>query len=176
MLCYNRCMQHIGDLIRHHKNSRGIFIWAACPDCGKERWVKSFKGKPINLIKCNSCAKKVRRKQWSGSNSARWKGGRQLTSKGYIRVWVSPEDFFFAMADPRGYMPEHRLVMAKHLGRLLHKWELIHHKGIAFPLGSIENKQDNRIENLMIIVTGHKGNAHRAKITCPHCQQQFLVR
>lgn len=65
--------------------------------------------------------------------------------------------------------------MAKHLGRCLHKWELVHHKGVHHPLGSLENKQDNSIENLMIIVTGSNGNRHTAKIRCPYCEKEFKV-
>lgn len=38
------------------------------------------------------------------------------------------EDYYFPMSNNNGYILEHRLVMARHLGRLLQSWELIHHK------------------------------------------------
>lgn len=60
-------------------------------------------------------------------------------SAGYVYVW-NPNH---PNKDVRGYVLEHRLVMEKHLRRLLEKTEIIHHKnGI---------KNDNRIDNLEVM-------------------------
>ena len=80
-----------------------------------------------------------------------WKGGRCKNSSGYILIRLSKDDFFHPMADNNNCVREHRLVMAKALGRCLHPWEIVHHKGTIYPKGSIENKQDNRIENLQLV-------------------------
>lgn len=111
------------------------FIWHACPDCGKERWVRIKNGKPSSL-RCGNCANR-------GERNPSWKGGRNVTKLGYIIIRVKPDDFFFSMANATGYIFEHRFVVAKYLGRNLHSWEIVHHKnGI---------KGDNRIENLQLI-------------------------
>ena len=93
----------------------------------------------------------------SGDESLAWKGGR-TTDHGYILVLLQPDDFFYTMTKHDGYVREHRLVMAKHLKRCLLPWEVVHHKGIKYALGSAENKQDNRIENLELLGSNAKHN------------------
>ncbi len=149
-------MNKIGDIkygnelgYKKTKTGKGAaFIWLTCPDCGKQRWVRLVKGKPIYLL-CLSCGnRRVARK---GAANSYWKGGRSIARRGYIDIHVATDDFFFPMANKRHYVPEHRLVMAKYLGRCLHRWELVHHKHTRYPAGSIGDKQDNRIENLQLV-------------------------
>jgi len=61
------------------------------------------------------------------------------------------------MTNTQGYIPEHRLVVAKALGRNLQSWEVVHYKHAKYPVGSVENKQDNRYpENLeLTLVPDH---------------------
>ncbi len=61
---------------------------------------------------------------------------------------VAHDDPMRAMSKKAGYVLEHRLVVARHLGRVLLPKERVHHKnGI---------KHDNRIENLELWTVGYK--------------------
>ncbi|GAH39991.1 unnamed protein product [marine sediment metagenome] len=121
------------------------FIWLACEDCGKERWVRLIQGKPKNL-KCLPCAQFKKNRDFPaprGSKSPAWKGGRRR-HKGYVYIKLAPDDFFYPMANISGYVFEHRLIVAQHLGRCLLPWEVVHHKNSI--------KDDNRYpENLELI-------------------------
>lgn len=127
-------------------------IWSACIDCGKERWVlfRVKLGIPVSN-RCLSCGAKLT-PNLLGSKSSNWKGGRTHTGRGYITVKLQPDDFFYPMADSNGSILEHRLVMAKHLGRNLGSWEIVHHKGIRHT--GIENKSDNLMDNLELTIRG----------------------
>lgn len=124
------------------------FMWVVCPKCGKEHWTVAIHKKPRHLL-CYRCSRQ-RCARW-GSKNSQWRGGRHHNSNGYVVIKLPPGNFFYSMADVHGYVLEHRLVMAKHLGRCLHKWEIVHHKGTKYPKGSKENRADNRIENLQLV-------------------------
>ena len=109
------------------------YVWAACIGCGKKRWVQlsqSLASQPTGRsTRCHQCAGKVHSLAMLGKfkkqNNPQWKGGRLKAKNGYVRIWLDPDDFFFSMGAKTGraitrYVFEHRLVMAKQLGRCLH--------------------------------------------------------
>jgi len=55
---------------------------------------------------------------------------------------MAAEDPFVGMADTKRVVPEHRIVMARHIGRALARWETVHHVN--------GDTMDNRIENLQL--------------------------
>ena len=118
--------------------SKGVkYIWLGCPNCSKERWIQYVK-RDIKKL-CFQCANRSRRQV----------GNTFINSKGYRVILLAEDDFFFSMANDRRWILEHRLIMAKHLGRCLHSWEIVHHKNHI--------RQDNRIENLQLQSDiGHK--------------------
>ena len=77
---------------------------------------------------------------------ALWKGGR-VTCGGYVLVRIYSDDPLYAMANSRGYAAEHRVVLARSLGRPLDRSESVHHIN--------GDKGDNRIENLQLRQSFH---------------------
>ena len=94
-----------------------------------------------------------------GSAHPNWKGGRGK-SRGYIVARVYPEDPLYCMgvtqADGARYAFEHRLVVARHLGRPLTEHETVHHID--------GNKENNDISNLQLRLGKHgKGDRFRCR-------------
>lgn len=78
-----------------------------------------------------------------GERHGRWNGGRTKAGE-YWRIKVSPEDPMSSMANQSGYVLEHRLVMARHLGRVLLPTETVHHingDGMDNPIENLELRQ-----------------------------------
>lgn len=90
----------------------------------------------LGLKKDSEVLSAMRSLDREGDKSSSWKGGRKITSKGYVLVLDknNPD------SAKSGYIMEHRKVMSEHLGRRLKKDEAVHHIN--------GNKSDNRIENL----------------------------
>ena len=138
------------------------YIRHACLDCGKERWLQFIKGKAVSK-RCRFCEGKRRVGtkgfQTMGDKHPNWKGGRTTDPAGYVRVKLYYGDFFYPMATRSGYVLEHRLVMARSLGRCLQAWEKVHHKGTKYT--DNENRGDNRKENLELTTQGSHIREHQ---------------
>ena len=70
-----------------------------------------------------------------------WRGGYTLLH-GYRAIKLSEDDPMWCMRITGGYILEHRLVMARHLGRPLTDLETVHHIN--------GDRTDNSIENLQL--------------------------
>jgi len=122
------------------KNRRFVFI--TCGKCKQSRAVNFH-----NLIKqmrrpfytgcCKKCADKFTWLEIGRPLPER----RKVNSNGYIKLWKPGNP----MADIRGEVYEHRLVMSQVLGRPLKRWEHIHHKDA--------NRSNNSPENLELVTT-----------------------
>lgn len=88
-----------------------------------------------------------------GPNNPNWKGGRSVASNGYVLI----KDRNNPMADVRGYVYEHRLVVSEREGRPLSSREQVHHED--------EVKTNNADDNLELCPTAaHHRLRHRKRI------------
>lgn len=132
---------------KNHPSHSGRYVKVACV-CGKEtlRNVHEIQYMKFRGL-CIGCIGKIKDTP-SGPKHINWLGGKYTTHQGYVQIHrsaISAKDMKVvkSMFGSRPYIPEHRCVMALHLGRPLKKDEHVHH---------INNtKTDNRIENLQLV-------------------------
>lgn len=117
-----------------YKSNGTKWIWLACPNCGKQRWVPLQKDQPKYHL-CQRCQKP------KGEANPNWKGGRSKHS-GYILIYAPNHP----KAVKGRYVYEHILVWERtHNTSLPDGWIIHHINGI---------KDDNRPRNLIALSKG----------------------
>lgn len=177
----------IGRISRRDKEGlkgRSKIIWAACPSCGIERWVMlNLYRRQEGLVRCSSCIGKeaiarginnaphkadctchrcrTTRGELTREKNPAWNGGTCMRG-GYRAVLLGKDDPLRSMADIHGYALEHRVVVARALGRTLASYEHVHHIN--------GDKTDNRIENLELWMRQHPSGVRFRDYHCPGCR------
>jgi hypothetical protein len=126
-----------------------------CTQCGTPFLVVAAKARFRNQTRCRHC---------SGKES---RPGTRILDSGYMMIKLDHSDPLWPNAtkrNSRGWMPEHRWVMARALSRPLKRTETIHHIN--------GNKTDNRLENLQL----RKGRHGIGDIPqCADCGSKHII-
>lgn len=133
----------------YYRNGKYLYP-ITCLKCKKVKMVLNHRQQCCSIV-CAMSLRSVRYKgRWSGDKHPRWKGGRPSHGKQGYRLYYNPQH---PHAHNGRYIFEHRHLIEQHLGRLLLPSEDVHHIN--------GNKQDNRIENLIVMTKQEHTRHHQ---------------
>jgi hypothetical protein len=116
-----------------------------CAVCGEPITRQASQFRAVEPTCSRRCSDARRSRELVGPKSNRWRDGRNISPRGYVRVNVGP----LAMD------VEHRVVAAQMLGRPLLPREVVHHVN--------GDTTDNRPENLRVFATQGEHMRHHAE-------------
>ena len=114
-----------------------------CSECGTARYVDVRNLARMKSDLCGKCARLRPRIQMPT---------RTVDDRGYAKLYFPKGHSLSAMRDARGQIYEHRVIMARKLGRVLDPSEHVHHLN--------SDKTDNRPENLRLLDPHEHGSIH----------------
>lgn len=136
--------------IGEKRNPHGQIVrLTPCVDCGKERWVQIYKGKPVSL-RCRSCANRVSGLRNVAENHPQWKGG-EFTVHGY--VYIRKPNHPHAS---NKYIKRSIVALEEKLGRYLLPHCYVHHLN--------GDRGDDRPENLIEVTPSEHTRLHSAEM------------
>ena len=179
--CGHKAKNHIffGAHLRwHHSSAKEYYEKYEpkyCKFCDKQIAYKSACNHYRRNAYCSIICKARYTKAAAGPEHPLWKTGKHKNKLGYVIINIHKlpkEDIKLVTSMARAKRSnndqevlEHRLVMAKHLGRPLKRAETVHH------LNGL--RDDNRIENLELWIGSHQPGLRAAEIECPCCGYTF---
>lgn len=120
---------------------------------GKPAWNSGKKG----LYRASEETRKKLSEKSKTRKRKKWHQERYINKYGHVFIWIDDKK-----------IAEHRYIMQKFIKRPLTRHDIVHHKnGI---------KDDNRIENLELIIGNGRNYFHRSKMECPFCKNTFSIK